>query len=105
MSTEQNKDKSPNGIKKAPPSRFDEARKRAEKLTAATPAGPAENPVTEFFKGAWSELKKTTWPTKEILTKSVSVVLLLVFAVAVWVLAVDLLSNRLLNPIFGTSPN
>ena len=103
MSTEQNKDKSTFGAKKAP-SRFAEAQKRAEKLTAS-PNGPGENPVVEFFKGAWSELKKTTWPTKEVLTKSVSVVLLLVFAVAVFVFVVNLLSNRVLNPIFGTSPN
>ena len=100
MSTEQNK----GTIKKAP-SRFAEAQKRAEKLSAAAagPGGQPVNPVIEFFNGAWSELKKTTWPTKDVLTKSVSVVLLLVFAVAVWVLMVDVLSNRLLNPIFGTS--
>ena len=103
MSTEQNKDKSTFGAKKAP-SRFAEAQKRAEKLTAS-PTGSAENPVTEFFKGAWSELKKTTWPSKDVLTKSVSVVLLLVFAVAIFVYGVDLICMRVLNPIFGTAPN
>jgi len=101
MSTEQNKDKVLINAKK--PSRFAEAQKRAEKMAAA--GGPdAENPLVEFLKGAWSELKKTTWPTKEVLSKSVYVVLLLVFAVAVWVFGVDLVSDRVSKYLFATPP-
>lgn len=107
MSTEPNKDKS---VKKAAPSRFAEAQKKAERLAAGTagPGGSNKRPMdatAEFFQGAYSELKKTTWPTREVLVKSTSVVLALVFAVAVWVFTIDLICNRILNPIFGTSPN
>jgi preprotein translocase SecE subunit len=102
MSTEQNKDKVLIAAKK--PSRFAEAQKRAERMTAA--GGPdAENPLVEFLKGAWSELKKTTWPSKEVLSKSVYVVLLLVFAVAIWVFAVDLVSDRVSQHLFATTSN
>jgi preprotein translocase SecE subunit len=102
MSTEQNKDKVLVAAKK--PSRFAEAQKRAEKM-AATGGPDAENPVVEFLKGAWSELKKTTWPTKEVLSKSVYVVLLLVFAVGIWVFAVGKLSDSVSIHLFTPSSN
>ena len=49
---------------------------------------PAVSP-TQFFQEAWVELKKTTWPNRDVLTKSTSVVLALVAAVAIWVGGID----------------
>ena len=42
-------------------------------MAKAQPTSPAQ-----FFQEAWVELKKTSWPNRDVLTKSTSVVLALV---------------------------
>jgi preprotein translocase subunit SecE len=61
-----------------------EAQRRAQSMAKAQPTSPQQ-----FFQEAWVELKKTSWPNRDVLTKSTSVVLALVVAVAVWVGVID----------------
>jgi preprotein translocase SecE subunit len=62
------------------PGRLSDAQRRAQQMANKPPVSP-----TQFFQEAWVELKKTTWPNRDILTKSTSVVLALVATVAIWV--------------------
>ena len=72
-----------------------EAQRRAQSMAKAQPTSPAQ-----FFQEAWVELKKTSWPNRDVLTKSTSVVLALVAAVAVWVGVIDVLLTKLAGPLF-----
>jgi preprotein translocase SecE subunit len=97
-----------------------EERNVADKPILTTPPGKPTNPKTSdiqrraqavvnrkpvspqtFLKEAWVELKKTTWPSRPILFKSTTVVLALVFAVGVWDFVINVICDRLLNPIFN----
>ncbi len=100
-----NPNQKPNGPKKgpagkpAPPARTGltaEAQRRAQSMAKAQPASPQQ-----FFQEAWVELKKTSWPNRDVLTKSTSVVLALVVAVAIWVGGIDALLTRLAAPLFN----
>ena len=73
-----------------------EIQRRAQIMAKRKPVSPQQ-----FFQEAWVELKKTSWPSRAVLTKSTSVVLALVVAVGVWVGVLDALCSRLLNPIFN----
>ena len=81
-----------------PNSRMDQIQKRAQAM-AATKRKPVD--ARTFFQEAWVELKKTTWPTKDVLVKSTTVVLALVLAVAVWTGGLDAIFSRLMNPLFS----
>ena len=74
--------------KPTPPAnpRLAEAQRRAQSMAKAQPTSPQQ-----FFQEAWVELKKTSWPNRDVLTKSTSVVLALVVAVAIWVGGIDAL--------------
>ena len=72
-----------------------QAQRRAQTMASRKPTDPAQ-----FFREAWVELKKTTWPNREVLTKSTTVVLALVLAVAVWVGGLDFILGKLLKPLF-----
>ena len=89
----------PDGPKKPGDSRLEQAQKRAQAMTA----GGGRRPVGagQFFQEAWVELKKTTWPNKDVLTKSTTVVLALVAATAVYVGALDFLLTKLTSPLFN----
>lgn len=65
-----------------------QARQRAERLAKA---GPGNNPkaAQQFIKETVLELKKTHWPDRNVLTKSVQVVLVFILATAVWVGSLD----------------
>ncbi len=78
--------------------RIAEATRRAQSMAKAQPTSPAQ-----FFQEAWVELKKTTWPDREVLTKSTSVVLLLVVAVAIWVGGIDFVLGKITGPLFSTA--
>ncbi|MDR3710154.1 MAG: preprotein translocase subunit SecE [Capsulimonadaceae bacterium] len=69
-------------IKKEDP-RVAKARQRAERLAKS---GPGSNPaaVGTFFNETIIELKKTHWPERQVLQKSVYVVLVFILAVAIW---------------------
>ena len=73
-----------------------EAQRRAQSMAKAQPTSPQQ-----FFQEAWVELKKTSWPNKDVLTKSTSVVLALVLAVAVWVGVIDAALTKLAAPLFN----
>ncbi len=66
--------------------RLAEAQRRAQAMAKGPKATPQQ-----FFEEAWTELKKTSWPNRDVLTKSTTVVLVLVVAVAVWVGGLDAL--------------
>ncbi len=64
----------------AGPARLTDVQRRAQQMANKPQVSP-----TQFFQEAWVELKKTTWPSRDVLTKSTSVVLALVATVAIWV--------------------
>ena len=84
------------GDKKPVNPRAAEIQRRAQAMASRKPVSPQT-----FFQEAWVELKKTTWPSRNVLTKSTTVVLALVVAVAIWVGVLDALFTRFLNPIFA----
>ena len=93
----------PTGPKKPAPtgsSPLAQAQRRAQTMASRKPVDPAQ-----FFREAWVELKKTTWPNREVLTKSTTVVLALVLAVAIWVGGLDALMTHFVNPIFTSATN
>ena len=73
-----------------------EAQRRAQSMAKAQPTSPQQ-----FFQEAWVELKKTSWPNRDVLTKSTSVVLAFVLAVAIWVGGLDALLRKIATPLFN----
>jgi preprotein translocase SecE subunit len=71
------------------------AQKRAAAMATRKPVSPQQ-----FFQEAWIELQKTSWPTREVLIKSTTVVLALVFAVAIWTGALNVILDKLMTPLF-----
>ncbi len=91
----------PTGPKKAVPtgnSPLAQAQRRAQTMASRKPTDPAQ-----FFREAWVELKKTTWPNREVLTKSTTVVLALVLAVAIWVGGLDAILTQVSSPLFTST--
>ncbi len=88
----------PAGPKKAAPTsgRMDDIQKRAQTMASRKAVDPGT-----FFREAWVELKKTSWPNRNVLTKSTTVVLALVVAVAVWVGGLDAILSHILRPLFA----
>jgi preprotein translocase SecE subunit len=74
-----------------------QARRRAEQMASGGRKGVSPQ---QFFQEAWVELKKTTWPTREVLIKSTTVVMALVLAVAVWTGGLDYIFTHTLTPFF-----
>ena len=99
-----NPNSEPNGPKKETPAkpaapanpRLADAQRRAQSMAKAQPTSPAQ-----FFQEAWVELKKTSWPNQDVLTKSTSVVLALVVAVAIWVGIIDAVLTKVAAPLFN----
>jgi preprotein translocase subunit SecE len=77
-------------------SRFAEIQKRAERMASKKRTRPKQ-----FLEESWVELKKTTWPTREVLVKSTSVVLALVASVGIFVGGLDFILTRLTNSFFS----
>ena len=57
-------------------------------------SGTAENPVVNYFKGSFQELKKVTWPTHQQAIKLTIIVLGFCVVSAVIVGVFDLAFNR-----------
>jgi preprotein translocase subunit SecE len=93
MADKPNKLGAGDGPKKPGNSRLEQAQKMA--------AGRKQVPPGQFFQEAWIELKKTTWPNRDTLAKSTTVVLALVLATAVYVGAIDFVLTKLTNPLFN----
>ena len=85
----------PTGSPNAP---LSDVQRRARQMANKPQVSPAQ-----FFQEAWVELKKTTWPNRDVLTKSTSVVLALVAAVAVWVGGIDAILQRYATLLFTSS--
>jgi preprotein translocase subunit SecE len=96
-------DDSKKEIKKVDP-KVAASRKRAADLAKAVGGGAGRNrtPTGQFFKEVWSELKKTTWPNRDTLTKSTYVVLAFIGATGVWVFVIDTLLGKIAQPLFPT---
>jgi preprotein translocase SecE subunit len=84
--------------KPAPPKneRLAQAQARVAAARNRQPVSPQQ-----FFQEAWVELKKTTWPSREVTTTSTTVVLAFVLAVAVWVAVADVVLGKVLGFITG----
>ena len=91
MATDGDKSKS-NQPTSARPTKMSDLQKRAEAMASRKAVPPGQ-----FFREAWVELQKTTWPTKDVLVKSTTVVLAFVGAVAVWVGLFDLILTRVVS--------
>ena len=76
--------------------RLSDVQRRAQNMASKPPVSPAL-----FFQEAWVELKKTSWPNRDVLTKSTSVVLALVAAVAIWVGGLNAILNQVAHSLFG----
>lgn len=79
-------------------SRLAQAQKQAQAMTSGR--GKA-TPPKQFLEEAWVELKKTTWPTRDVLIKSTTVVLALVAATAVFVSILDTVLGRAAASVFN----
>lgn len=98
-STKKPPTQTPAGPKKgpaAPNGRMDEIQKRAQTMARRKPTDPGT-----FLREAWVELKKTSWPDRNTLIKSTTVVLALVVAVAIWVGGLDAILSRVIGPLFA----
>ncbi|HEX5323934.1 MAG TPA: preprotein translocase subunit SecE [Capsulimonadaceae bacterium] len=93
-------DKQPK-LKKEDP-RVAAARKRAADLAKAAGGPGVRNRQSggQFFKDVWTELKKTTWPDRDTLTKSTYVVLAFIAATGVWVFVINFVLNKITAPLF-----
>jgi len=91
-------DDSKKTVKPAPPKN-----ERLAQLQARATAARSKPPVSpqQFFQEAWVELKKTSWPSREVLTKSTSVVLAFVVAFAVWVGALQVVLGKVFGFLIG----
>lgn len=58
--------------------------------------------ITKFLKEVQAELKKVTWPTKEELTGSTIVVIVVSIVVAIFIGIVDRILTFVISQIFGT---
>jgi len=58
------------------------------------------NKISQYLAEVKSELSKVSWPTREELYGSTTVVLVLCLVLSVFVFGVDFLLNRLLEIIF-----
>jgi preprotein translocase SecE subunit len=87
-------------IKKKEDPKFAAARAKAEQLAKAGPvASPAQ--FQTFINETASELKKTTWPDRDTLTRSTYVVLGFIALTLVWVFVLDFLLGKITAPLFG----
>lgn len=74
--------------KKKTSAQEDMAKLKAQRLAKAT-QGAGGAGILQFFKETWTELKKTTWPDQNTLTKSTMIVLAFILAAAAWVGGID----------------
>jgi preprotein translocase SecE subunit len=69
---------------------------QAKKMAARKPVSTGD-----FFKEVIVELKKTSWPNRDVLAKSTTVVLALVLATGIFVFILDLLLGKVMTPLFA----
>ncbi len=66
-------------------------------------ATPGPNPVVHYLSEIWYELKKTNWPTRNELIKSVMIVIVTIVAVAIFLWLADKVAYQLAQ-IIGIAP-
>ena len=58
--------------------------------------------ITEFINGVTKEMKKVTWPTKDELRESTTVVLVSTIVISLFVFVVDSLLTQIMKLLLGT---
>jgi preprotein translocase subunit SecE len=58
--------------------------------------------ITEFINGVTKEMKKVTWPTKDELRESTTVVLVSTIVLSLFVALVDTLLTQIMKLLLGT---
>jgi preprotein translocase subunit SecE len=58
--------------------------------------------ITEFINGVTKEMRKVTWPTKDELRESTTVVLASTVVIALFVWVVDILLTQIMKLLLGT---
>ena len=58
--------------------------------------------ITEFINGVTKEMKKVTWPTKDELRESTTVVLVSSIVVATFIFVVDSLLTQIMKLLLGS---
>ena len=56
--------------------------------------------IIDFFNGVVKEMKKVTWPTKEELKESTTIVIVVCLIIALFTYVVDMGVNQLFQGIF-----
>jgi preprotein translocase subunit SecE len=56
--------------------------------------------IVGFFEDVVKEMKKVTWPTKEELKESTTVVIVVCLVIAAFTYVIDMLINQVLKGIF-----
>jgi preprotein translocase subunit SecE len=57
--------------------------------------------ISRFIKECWLELKKTSWPSSEELTKSTLIVLAAMLVIAIWIGGLDALLSIITKKLVG----
>lgn len=65
-------------------------------------SGPSGFSVVRFFAEVFSELRKVTWPTRQVATRLTLLVIALSTAIGVFLGLIDMLFARVLSVISGT---
>lgn len=79
-------------------SAMDQARARAEKMAKSGGTPPAQ-----VWRETLDELRKTTWPDRDTLMKSIYVVLAFIAATAVWVGTLNFILDKVMQAILHVS--
>ena len=65
-------------------------------------SGPSGFSVVRFFAEVFSELRKVTWPTRQVATRLTLLVIALSATIGVFLGLIDMLFARVLSVISGT---
>ena len=57
--------------------------------------------LKEFFEGVRSELKRVTWPTKNLVVKATISVIIFTFVIGIYLWVLDLSFTKVLSFIFA----
>ncbi|TDI89805.1 MAG: preprotein translocase subunit SecE [Chloroflexi bacterium] len=78
------------------------ARTTARGKAVAGVSGPSGFSVIRFFSEVFSELRKVTWPTRQVATRLTLLVIALSATIGVFLGLIDMLFARVLSVISGT---
>ncbi len=81
----------------------DDAVKTTAVEATPKPSVRGPNPIMHFLREVQTELKKTSWPTKNELTKFVLVVMTVLVVVSVYLFFCDFIMQQLAVWLFGAT--